>query len=79
MTTEKVYQHDFGQLLTPKEVAKMIRRSESSLARDRYKGIGIPYIKYNRFVYYRLEDVRLYVSQHLVASNARQFQAEAVN
>lgn len=72
MAMQNVHQHDFSKLLTPKEVAKMIRRSESSLARDRYSQRGIPYIKYNRSIFYRIEDVRQYVARHMVISEGQQ-------
>lgn len=66
MALQNVVKHNFSKLLTPKEVAEVIRRSESSLARDRYQGRGLPYIRFNRRVYYRIEDIRRYVSEHVI-------------
>jgi hypothetical protein len=79
MALQNVKEHDFTKLLSPKEVAAMIRRSESSLARDRYKGRGIPYIKYNRYIFYRIEDVRQYVASHLVINEGQQVRPMVVN
>jgi predicted DNA binding CopG/RHH family protein len=79
MALQNVKEHDFTKLLSPKEVAAMIRRSESSLARDRYSQRGIPYIKYNRNIFYRIEDVRQYVARHMVISENQRVELGVVN
>ena len=54
-------------LATPIEVADFMHTSLGKLANDRSLGTGIPFVKFNRKVLYRWEDVH-----HYVASNIRQ-------
>jgi hypothetical protein len=66
---QDVIKKQFSQLLTAKEVSLITRRSLSTLARDRYKGIGLPYIKYNTKIYYRIEDVQAYIDQNITVND----------
>ena len=54
-------------LATPTEVADYLHTSPGKLANDRSLGVGIPFVKFNRKVLYRWEDVH-----HFVAANVRQ-------
>ncbi|NKS00927.1 DNA-binding protein [Rhodococcus hoagii] len=54
-------------LATPAEVAKHLHTTAGSLAQQRYKGTGIPFVKIDgRRVLYRWEDVEAYVESRLV-------------
>ncbi|UAK34175.1 DNA-binding protein [Nocardia asteroides] len=44
-------------LATPAEVAKFLRTTTARLANDRYRGVGVPYVKYGRTVIYKWQDV----------------------
>ena len=50
-------QKQIPDLMTPNEVAKRLRRSISTLARDRQFNRGIPYVKYGHNVFYKKADV----------------------
>lgn len=52
MTTETV-----PELLNQREVAKIIRKSEAWLERERWQKTGIPYRKIGRHVLYSRSDV----------------------
>jgi hypothetical protein len=54
---------ELPDLMTPLEVAKHIRRSVSTLARDRMQSRGIPYVKYGHNVFYKRDDVLAYLDQ----------------
>jgi predicted DNA-binding transcriptional regulator YafY len=62
---------EFPELMTAKEVAAKIRRSPSTLARDRCNGVGIPYLKFGHNVYYRKEDVLTWLAQHQVLAEVK--------
>jgi hypothetical protein len=48
----------------PVEVAAVIRTTVDALAQDRYRGTGIPYIKFGRRVRYLRADVARYLMAH---------------
>jgi hypothetical protein len=48
----------------PQELAPVIRTTVDALAQDRYRGSGIPYIKYGRRVRYLRADVARYLVAH---------------
>lgn len=50
--------------LTETEVARLIGRSVSTLQKDRFKRVGIPFVKYPGAVRYSLFDVRAYMQDH---------------
>ena len=52
---------DPERLLDPKQACPFRGGTEATLARDRWAGTGIPYLKLGRKVYYRAGDVALYV------------------
>ena len=46
---------------TASELAPILRTTEPALAQDRYRGIGVPYIKHGRRVRYLRADVARYL------------------
>lgn len=56
--------HDPNQKLTPAEAAKLLGKAESTLARERCRGTGCPYLKINGKVRYLRADVEAYLAQH---------------
>lgn len=60
-------------LATPKEVADHLHTSTASLAQQRYKGTGVPFVKVDaRRVLYRWEDVERYVESRLMTRTDEQ-------
>ncbi|WP_138845255.1 helix-turn-helix transcriptional regulator [Rhodococcus pyridinivorans] len=54
-------------LATPKEVAAVLHTTEASLAQQRYKGTGIPFVKIDgRRVLYRWSDVEAYINSRVM-------------
>jgi hypothetical protein len=49
-------------VITPLELAPVMRTSEAALAQDRYRRRGIPYIKYGRRVRYLRSDVARFLA-----------------
>jgi len=61
-------------LITDKQLHRIIGRSVSSLRKDRMSGKGVPYIKYpSGCVYYDMRDVVAFIE-----SNKRQFTSQDV-
>ena len=57
------------QFLTEIEVAQLIGRSRSALQKDRFKRIGIPFIKMGRSIRYRAQDIKNFMHDHRVKTN----------
>lgn len=53
-------------LISPKETARLLSCGESTLARHRSQGTGIPYVKLGRSVKYSLADIFDYMEEHTV-------------
>ncbi|WFR72937.1 DNA-binding protein [Prescottella defluvii] len=54
-------------LATPKEVAAHLHTTVDSLAQQRYRGTGIPFVKIDgRRVLYRWKDVEAYIESRLI-------------
>jgi len=51
-------------ICTPEELAPVIRSTTGALANERYRHVGIPYIKHGRRVRYLRADVARYLSAH---------------
>jgi hypothetical protein len=49
-------------ICTPEELAPVIRSTVGALANERYRGVGIPYIKHGRRVRYLRADVARYLA-----------------
>jgi Helix-turn-helix domain len=48
-------------LLTPPELARLLRTTPNSLAQDRYLGRGVPFVRHGRKVLYARTDVVAYL------------------
>lgn len=57
-----------NNLITEREAARLLGVSVALLRKQRYLGTGCPYVKINRLVRYRIEDIDSYVS---ASPNAR--------
>lgn len=57
-------------LLTSKEVSDLLKRAEQSLANDRCKRRGLPYVKVGRSVRYKLTDVLAYAESRRIDPEA---------
>jgi predicted DNA-binding transcriptional regulator YafY len=55
---------DDEELLTERELAEYLNRSQRQLQRDRAERRGIPFILVEKQVRYRRGDVRAYMAQH---------------
>jgi hypothetical protein len=53
---------ELPEFMTPRETAKVVRKTENSLAQDRYVGRGLPYIKAGRKILYARADVLAYLA-----------------
>jgi len=51
-------------LLDERALSRLIGRSLQQLRRDRQRGIGVPFIKVEKLVRYRPEDVREYLERN---------------
>ena len=51
-------------VIKPTELAPIIRSTVDSLAQDRYRGTGVPFIKLGRRVRYLRADVARYLTAH---------------
>ena len=52
-------------LLHEREAAQLLNCSVALLGKQRYLGIGCPYVKFDRMVRYRIDDIEAYISDHL--------------
>jgi hypothetical protein len=48
-------------LITPPELARLLRTTTNSLAQDRYLGRGVPFVRHGRKVLYARTDVMSYL------------------
>lgn len=60
--------HDMGidlpgqpPVMLPEQVAAMLHTTTGALANDRYRGVGIPYVKHGKRVRYLRADVARYL------------------
>jgi len=51
-----------NEYLDPKATARMVKRSEGTLANDRLYQRGLPYIKDRGKILYSIEDIREYLN-----------------
>lgn len=59
------------KLLNERELAQLLGCSLSKLRSDRWKGIGIPYIKLNKSVLYCQDDAEAFCRAHRIDPEAR--------
>jgi hypothetical protein len=56
---------DMPQIMTPEQLAAIMGQSVAALANDRWRRIGVPYVKYGKRVRYLRADVARYlIKQH---------------
>ncbi|MDP7720754.1 DNA-binding protein [Mycobacterium sp. TY814] len=48
-------------LVPPRNVARHFHTTEAVLAQERYRGVGIPYVRHGRRIFYRVKDIRAYI------------------
>lgn len=53
-------------LATADQVAEVMHTTPARLAQDRYRGVGVPYVKFGRKVLYRWSDVQAYIAANTV-------------
>jgi len=53
-------------LATPEQVAELLSVNTTTLAQQRYRGIGLPYVRVGRAVRYRWADVEAYLADRTV-------------
>lgn len=58
------------KLATPKEAADALRTTEASLAQDRYRKTGLPYVKAGKRVLYQWSDIQAYLDANTVTPGA---------
>lgn len=59
---------DEDEVMTPREVAEVLKVSVDALAHDRYRNTGMPYTRVGRRVRYLRSDVQNYLAEQRVAS-----------
>lgn len=52
------------ELLTPEEAAELLRTTPAALAQARYRGIGVPFKKLGKRVFYTAADIARYLDEH---------------
>jgi hypothetical protein len=58
-------------IMTPEELAPVLRTTPDSLAQDRYRGVGVPYVKHGNRIRYLLADVAQYLlDNHVTPARA---------
>jgi hypothetical protein len=57
-------------LLTQREAASVLRLSERTLERSRVTGLGPPFCKLGRRVFYRADDLDHWITSHIVCSTS---------
>ena len=57
--------HEDDVFLTENQLADRWQVSTKKLQADRWKGVGVPYVKISRSVRYRLREIRAYETQQL--------------
>lgn len=62
--TEYQVSVNLPSLMNQKQVAEYLGKSVKTLERDRWAGIGIPFVKVGRLVRYRADDVMEWLEQN---------------
>lgn len=52
-------------LITPREAACALHTTEASLAQQRYRGTGAPFVRLGRRVFYRQVDLESYIAANV--------------
>lgn len=53
-------------VMTPAELAQVLRTTVTSLAQDRFRGVGVPFVKYGSRIRYLRADVGKYLADNHV-------------
>lgn len=61
MTTATSLTVRLDELLTPRGTAEYLGTSEHVLAQERYRGVGLPYVRVGRRIRYRARDIAAYL------------------
>jgi hypothetical protein len=56
--------------LSEAETAAYLKISKSKLRNDRFKRCGLPYVKLDRLVRYRLSDIKSYLEERYIEPSA---------
>lgn len=54
-------------VVLPAQVANFMHTTEHVLAQERYRGVGIPYVRHGRRILYRVKDIQAYLDANTVA------------
>lgn len=55
---------DMPAIMTAEDLSPVMLKSVAALANDRYRGMGVPYVKYGKSVRYLRVDVARYLIRH---------------
>ena len=55
------------QFLNEVQVAELLKISVKKLRADRWRGVGLPYVKFGASVRYRMDQVEQFLADHTVA------------
>jgi hypothetical protein len=58
--------HDPDALVLPRELASFLKTTEAVLSQNRFRGVGIPYVRHGRRILYRIKDIREYLDANTV-------------
>jgi hypothetical protein len=56
------------KFLSERELEEIGIQSRSKSRNDRWRGVGLPYVKLGRCVRYRIEDVERYINDHSIST-----------
>ncbi len=56
--------HDPDAVVLPAELAAYLKTTAAVLAQNRYRGVGIPYVRDGRRILYRVKDIRDYLDRN---------------
>jgi hypothetical protein len=48
-------------VVLPAQLASFLHTTEAVLAQERYRHVGIPYVRHGRRILYRVKDIRAYL------------------
>jgi hypothetical protein len=55
---------DNPEIMTAEHLSPLVHKSVAALANDRYRNMGVPYVKYGKSVRYLRADVARYLIRH---------------
>jgi hypothetical protein len=53
--------HEPEAVVRPIQLARFLHTTEAVLAQERYRGVGIPYLRHGRRILYRVKDIHAYL------------------